>query len=509
MFLKSSVAMKRASGKMELLLQKLSILKQRICSKLKIFIKLEIQSKQFVKAIPTTWVKVEQPLKKFEKGYMSFQDIFSQLSSSISLTENQFDIILTYMHNCGMLLWYKNDKDLHPYIFYHVPTVTSLLQVLFTHDDTVWQRRLSAFSSSTSAVQQLLTLDEYGHLLKSLLQTGIMHDKLFKHLLRTETDFQDNAAMRVAAQILLSFKIMYSSTLQNKESSFIVPYFCKEFLSDSPPNTGSCVTFHAQLRFDGLPLPQYAYHQLAVDMLNSFSQDSDSITARNNGARVVSKDVTYQLVHDYKSGIVNIRVSFDSSQVCRAWKVLVDITNSSIEYVETRWCACKIGCKFFCPHCGLQEDTHPSRLMNPSWVQYHDKRLTSSLLPSKAKHFTCKKDSSVPECLLNPSEYLILTLLIIILDETQVESDADSDLSDHEDFYLPGEDHHVKMKVSATRKATIKRLFYSNHASNPQMMEDIKDETQRPDHEDYGMHITVLMSHGATMELTECYTERT
>ncbi|KAF6023876.1 CASP2 [Bugula neritina] len=30
------------------------------------------------------------------------------------------------------------------------------------------------------------------------------------------------------------------------------------------------------------------------------------------------------------------------------------------------------------------------------------------------------------------------------------------------------------------------------------MLNDIKYEIQRPDHEDYGMHITVLMSHGAT-----------
>jgi len=31
-----------------------------------------------------------------------------------------------------------------------------------------------------------------------------------------------------------------------------------------------------------------------------------------------------------------------------------------------------------------------------------------------------------------------------------------------------------------------------------EMMQDIETETQHPDHEDYGMHITVLMSHGAT-----------
>jgi len=30
------------------------------------------------------------------------------------------------------------------------------------------------------------------------------------------------------------------------------------------------------------------------------------------------------------------------------------------------------------------------------------------------------------------------------------------------------------------------------------MPNDIKYEIQRPDHEDYGMHITVLMSHGGT-----------
>jgi len=31
-----------------------------------------------------------------------------------------------------------------------------------------------------------------------------------------------------------------------------------------------------------------------------------------------------------------------------------------------------------------------------------------------------------------------------------------------------------------------------------EMLKDIKDETQNPDNEDYGMHVTVLMSHGAT-----------
>ncbi|KAF6030762.1 hypothetical protein EB796_010943 [Bugula neritina] len=409
-----------------------------------------------------TEIETDRSLKKFDKGYKRFQDIFSQFSSIISLTEKQFDIILTYMHNCGMLLWYKNDEDLRPYIFYHIPTVTSLLQVLFTHDDTVWQRRLSDFGSSTSTVQQLLTLDEYRSFEDKFSSAGIMHVKLFEHLLRTETEFVENAAMRVAAKILKSFRVMYCCKLQNEESSFIVPYFCKEFLSDDLPTTGSCVTFHAQLRFDGLPLPQYAYHQLAVDMLNSFSQDSDSITARNNGARVVNKDVTYQLVHDYKSGIVNIRVSFDSRQVCKAWKVLVDITNSSCKYVETRWHACKIGCKFVCPHCGLEEHRHPSRLMNPSWIQYHGKREKSSLHSSEAKHFTCKKDPSVPECLLNPCEYLILQPRS---EETQVESDADSDLSDHEDFFLPREEHYIKMEVSVTRREKIKQLFYSNQVT--------------------------------------------
>jgi len=34
-------------------------------------------------------------------------------------------------------------------------------------------------------------------------------------------------------------------------------------------------------------------------------------------------------------------------------------------------------------------------------------------------------------------------------------------------FFLPEEDQHVKMEVSVTRKAAIKRLFYSNHAGNP------------------------------------------
>jgi len=47
-------------------------------------------------------------------------------------------------------------------------------------------------------------------------------------------------------------------------------------------------------------------------------------------------------------------------------------------------------------------------------------------------------------------------------DETQVESDAESNLSDHEKFFFPAEDPLIKMKVSATRREEIKQLFYSN-----------------------------------------------
>jgi len=238
------------------------------------------ESKQFFKALPTTWVEVGQVWKTVDKDYMPFEDIFSHFSSSVSFTKNQLDIILTSMHNCGMLLRHKDDKELWPNNFYHISTVTSLLQVLFPHNDTVWQRRLLVFHNFSP---DSLMLDKYRILAEQFASTGIMHLKLFQHLLRTETKFVEKAAMRFAAKILLSFRVMYRFGMQNEESFFIVPYFCKGFLSDSLPNTESSVTFHAQLRFKGLSLSQYAYHQLAVDFLNSFSQDSDSITARNNG----------------------------------------------------------------------------------------------------------------------------------------------------------------------------------------------------------------------------------
>jgi len=56
-------------------------------------------------------------------------------------------------------------------------------------------------------------------------------------------------------------------------------------------------------------------------------------------------------------------------------------------------------------------------------------------------------------------------LICNILDETEAESDAESDISDHEDFFLPGEEHYIKMEVSATRREKIKQLFYSNQVT--------------------------------------------
>ncbi|KAF6018353.1 hypothetical protein EB796_023343 [Bugula neritina] len=132
--------------------------------------------------------------------------------------------------------------------------------------------------------------------------------------------------------------------------------------------------------------------------------------------------------------------------------------------------------------------------MNPPWVHYHDERKKSPLLPSEAKHFSCKKDPSAPECLLNPCEYpyykqcyavIIINYFIhslyyvfpslseeqnkdltkfltrykrsnsceaIFLDKTEVESDADSDLSDHEDFFLPEKNNKSRWRFLQPEK---------------------------------------------------------
>ncbi|KAF6026296.1 CASP2 [Bugula neritina] len=46
---------------------------------------------------------------------------------------------------------------------------------------------------------------------------------------------------------------------------------------------------------------------------------------------------------------------------------------------------------------------------------------------------------------------------------------------------------HLNFEVDVRRERTAK-----------EMLKDIQDETENPDNEDYGMHVTVLMSHGGT-----------
>jgi len=143
----------------------------------------------------------------------------------------------------------------------------------------------------------------------------------------------------------------------------MVEKFCdREILSSEE------LSFRVDLVFKGLSLPQYAYHQMSVGMLELFPSLIATPMVHKDGASVFHNGLVVQLIHDYKSRKVSIYVASTARRVCEMWKQLLKITNNALQHVTNSWPASRPVVTSFCAHCLLIQDPNPQKIVNPQWA---------------------------------------------------------------------------------------------------------------------------------------------
>ncbi|KAF6039231.1 hypothetical protein EB796_002463 [Bugula neritina] len=468
-------------------------------------------SKLVVKKVPTLWRKVAQTFNSFHGSYKTFPEVLQLVFGYELANEDQLRVILSYMHNSGHLIWYQDRESLQSLVFYDISVVTKLLHVVFTHEKELWSNRRSAIEADSLDNPLIENETEFNNLAQEFVRTGEMSEKLFQHLLITETSFTTSDKIKVAVALLQSFQLLFKMKDSSQKLSYTMPYFSQEYFTDLTASRRQPVKLSVDMLFGGLTPPQYVYHQISVKLLNDL-QDCSEKAVRKNGVELRDEAYTLQLLHDYKSRKLSISVTSGCRRVGNAWKMLTTSVHSTIKYVNSTWRASKITCINLCAHCPLVGEKRPKRFINPSWCQpseYGESLpMTSDSSPGR-----CGTYRDVPACLLHPTFQLLGDELQKLSDfvktnfkppdnighsgaatHTVGTDDVLSDVSDEEEDTSSTSEDLTKLTLVPTTNQSIKSLFIN---TSKEILECIQSETRDEIHNTYGMFFLFLFAHGA------------
>jgi len=360
-------------------------------------------SQDFVKPLPMVWEEVKEKVLSIPSVYSTFDEILQYVKADLQQIESsQLDIILTYMHDCGKILWYKDISSLRQYIFHRISEVTKLLCVLYHHDPNIWQSRLDKFQPYYSKSGIRVEKQDFNKSVGHFTDTGLMMQCLLFYLIAKETSFSSFRDVNVAVCLLQTFRLLYGPIHdEQKEPWFIVPQFAKNFYATSytPPKE---IFLKTETQFNGLALPQYVYHQMTVGLLELFPDECSVMKVRRNGANVYQDGIYTHLVHDYKSRKLSLQVSSNAANIGRMWEKLITANNNILRHVLKTWPASRPVTTCFCAHCLLLELACPKSLLSPQWCLRSLKHSPKEVKLCNGSSTTLCNDEEISSALLYP-----------------------------------------------------------------------------------------------------------
>jgi len=361
-------------------------------------------SQHFVKRLPLIWEEVNNKVLSLPRAFCSFWFILLELrKEGIEVEADQLKTILTYMHDCGKILWYKNIKTLKPYIFPKITEVTKLLCVLYHHDPKVWKSRVDQFNPCFSDKEVRLEKQEFEEFVNCFRKTGLMMKSLLTYLITKETLFKSSHDVETAVCLLRTFRLLHGPLERNvHEPYFIIPQLAEDHYSVSYTSPKDLL-LHTETQFNGLALPQHVYHQMTVGLLELFSDEFATMEVKKNGANVYQDEVYTQLIHDCKSRTVLLYVSSDAAHISRMWEKLISTNNNILRHVMETWTASRPVTACICAHCLILGGPCPKKLLHPKWCL----RSLKNQLPPNVKmcHGSSKilcNGEEIPSALLHP-----------------------------------------------------------------------------------------------------------
>jgi len=372
-----------------------------------------LSSQHFVKLLPLIWEEVNEKVLSLTGTFTSFSFILLELTKEgFKVEPDQLDTILTYMHDCGKVLWYKHIDALNQYIFHKITEITKLLCVLYHHDPEIWQKRADQFQPYISRKELRIETEEFEEFVNCFKTTGLMMKSLLTYLISKETSFKSCHDVETAVCLLRTFRLLYGP-LENDvhELYFIIPQFAEERYS-VPYNSPKDVLLHTEIKFKGLALPQHVYHQMTVGLLELFSKEFATRKVKRNGANVYQDETYTQLTHDYESRRVLLYVSSDAPHISRMWEKLISATNNILKHVMETWTASRPVTACICAHCIILGVSCPERLLLPKWCL---RSLKNQLPPNVKKCHGLSKilcnDEEIPSALTHPCMFTTMTHL--------------------------------------------------------------------------------------------------
>lgn len=363
--------------------------------------------KQFVRYIPKSWEVVNQEIQNLKEPFTRFNELFKLLHAKHAIKEIQLEVILTYMHERGSLLWYNHVDILSSYIFNNIGDVTHLLKVLFNHmQESAWNRRLSSFQPFCVGEKEKIFKDQYQAFIESFQKTGVIERILLHRVFATETQFDTDAKIDVAVSLLKAFRLVLGPLVLQGAPSYIIPYLAGGYLNPvvSSRQGEEELVFRTELLFKGLALPEYVYHQMTCGLLELFPDETDTPIVKHNGATVFHGKSTIRLRHNVKAKKATIELFTDLGNIGAAWEHVIGIVNSTIQHTRRTWRAAKIICVSYCAHCLLKGDAHPQRAISPSWCILSNR--WSDRLWKGMDSVVCDAEHNVPAALKFPCTYI-------------------------------------------------------------------------------------------------------
>ncbi|XP_067949566.1 malignant fibrous histiocytoma-amplified sequence 1 homolog [Watersipora subatra] len=323
------------------------------------------QSQRYAMEVPRLWKQVEDVMSTLKSHFTTFELLLDKVHESHGVVKKQLKVIIKYMHLSGKLLWYNDIKGLDQHVFHKISAVTDLLNVLYDHDgDSKWDKRRENFKSCKVQSVNLLE-EEFEESVRQFKATGVISLVLLAYLIKTETAFIEDDEQRVALTILSEFRILFGSLLP-VDSKFIVPHFVQGFQSTLPTRKLD-LQFQTDILCKGLALPQYAFHELTVRLLELYFDPYNRPVVKHNGVSIDVDNSQVHFTHDAKAGKITASVAFNVEEFHEAWNYLKKTVNVAIKHLRETWRATPLVCIFYCAHCRLTGQQHPEKVVNPSW----------------------------------------------------------------------------------------------------------------------------------------------
>ena len=130
---------------------------------------------------------------------------------------------LSYLHEIGRMMWFKDSTLLSDYVFHRVEVLTSLIKVIYDHSKSkTCEQRLKDFEPYTFK-DKLILRRKFEEMIANFLKTGMIEVALLNYILKKESLLQFD----IAVKILKTFHLICGPIGGTSEGKYVIPYFSK------------------------------------------------------------------------------------------------------------------------------------------------------------------------------------------------------------------------------------------------------------------------------------------